>query len=130
MVELTIAYIIIIAILALFLFSTTKIIFKILFSVVLILIFFGIMSNFTNFFKNKATLECEQKNGIIIIRNNTKICNIPTQDAFKSCKDSNECDGLCILNETTKLGYCQEYTYKLGCFNVMSDGTITKLCID
>lgn len=58
-------------------------------------------------------------------------CNLPTSDANKECNDSEECEGLCILNETDNKGYCQPYKSQFGCITTLQNGTNgPTICID
>lgn len=61
----------------------------------------------------------------------TIFCNLPTNDAGKTCSDDLDCEKLCIYNETTNTGTCQAYEHIFGCFTTMNGGQKgPALCID
>jgi len=83
--------------------------------------------------ESKEQINCKLKQGVWQTdQEGTDFCNLPTKDQNKTCIHSDECEEYCIAkNETT--GYCQEYKYKQGCFEVLLNETEDKLkivCID
>ena len=72
----------------------------------------------------------------------TPACLIPTADAGKSCRDSSECQGRCLVDDwegdkpprigTVSTGLCEASNLTFGCFAEVREGKIgsTFLCVD
>jgi hypothetical protein len=67
------------------------------------------------------------------------LCNIPTVDSGKECKDATECQGSCLAEiegdyyQTPKMpiiGRCSEMTIVRGCLYYMEDGEAVMQCRD
>ena len=69
-------------------------------------------------------------------------CLIPTEDAGKSCRDSSDCEGRCIVDDwegdkpprigTKVAGVCEASNLTFGCFAEVRRGRINSvfLCVD
>lgn len=61
-------------------------------------------------------------------------CQIPSQDAGKSCTDGSQCSyGVCRSTENTPAGegVCSKYPTEFGCYNVIKNGQIEdRVCVD
>jgi|GEM_PF-3821860 len=55
-------------------------------------------------------------------------CDEIAKDAGNTCNNSNDCEGLCLSNDTT--GVCSEKLHNFGCNDIWEDGKIQTLCID
>jgi len=53
------------------------------------------------------------------------MCNLPAKDVGKSCKDSSECEGLCLQD-----GKCSIDTVNFGCIDILEKGELVTICID
>ena len=88
--------------------------------------------------------ECESKGGrwarLGGIEN--EVCNLPTNDANKSCSSSKECEGDCLVNLTkqewnqasqgqvlSKKGNCTEWKLTLGCRAFVEDSIARIMCV-
>lgn len=63
-------------------------------------------------------------------------CILPYADAGKTCSDSAECEGRCLVNEMTDTGTalsgtCQADSNPFGCYTEMEDGEAgMAICVD
>ena len=64
-------------------------------------------------------------------------CVVPYSDAGKQCRDSDECQGRCLIDGKAgqvgapAVGYCQKEDDPCGCFTTVEDGKISSgLCVD
>tara|TARA_Y100000310_G_scaffold343159_1_gene449538 strand:+ start:53991 stop:54395 length:405 start_codon:yes stop_codon:yes gene_type:complete len=106
---------------------TTKWILRIVLGIVLILVVFGGFYSLSGFFEDESddfVLQCQLQNGSVLLKGNETVCDFELEDAFKVCNDSNQCEGLCVLNETTLFGYCQSRTHIIGCIKSLEVNTI------
>lgn len=59
------------------------------------------------------------------------ICNMPASDAGKPCTDSENCEGMCLVEMPADTeGACSEFKIVYGCVNPMENGRVTPMCID
>ena len=85
---------------------------------------------------------CEAENGFFIEA--LEICQLPATDSGKICRDSSECEGLCVAKPTpaeiadiaagvpvNTPGACSQWkNFFSGCFYVVEDGAAERLCAD
>ena len=70
-------------------------------------------------------------------------CNLPTSDAGKECSDSDECEGVCMVELSTDdgarakrgeiiyaNGKCSAWEITVGCHALVQDGIVVLICID
>lgn len=55
-------------------------------------------------------------------------CNMPAKDAGKNCKNSQECEGLCLAKNGK--GFCSKSTHNFGCIPIIENGEEVTICID
>ena len=137
----------IIIIIAIFLFRTAQVFLKIILTlIIVVLLYFFIVQNSALYEKFKGVIpeelpeqtvitqeECITQGGVYGPhgKRGTIFCNLPTSDAGKECLNDEDCEKLCILNETTTKGYCQSYEHQYGCFTTLQQGTPgPTICID
>ncbi len=58
------------------------------------------------------------------------MCDLPASDAGKPCTDSSQCQGLCLVSDTSSMGACSPRTVNFGCYDIMADGVKMTICID
>jgi len=85
---------------------------------------------------------CQAEGGYFIEA--LEICQLPTSDAGKVCKDSSECEGFCETDPSTseiskvengeqveKTGVCGQWkNFYSGCSYVVEDGVVGRFCAD
>jgi len=70
-------------------------------------------------------------------RAGARLCDVPTSDAGKQCRDSSACESYCVAPNDFKasakvMGQCAEWHYPFGrCFNEVKAGIASgALCVD
>ena len=66
---------------------------------------------------------------------NPKVCDLPTSDAGRACRDSAECEGYCLSDATPILnifvrGQCSKFQHIVGCQGVVVRGRVATTCVD
>ena len=66
---------------------------------------------------------------------NPKVCDLPTSDAGRACRDSAECEGYCLSDATPILnifvrGQCSKFQHIVGCQGVVVRGRVAPTCVD
>ena len=66
---------------------------------------------------------------------NPKVCDLPTSDAGRACRDSEECEGYCLSDATPILkifvrGQCSKFQHIVGCQGVVVRGRVATTCVD
>jgi uncharacterized protein YceK len=82
--------------------------------------------------------ECTSANGKwFTTRSGANICDVPTSDAGKACRDSAECEALCaastdLARGARVIGHCTKSHYAaLSCVNEVRSGrALGGLCVD
>lgn len=62
-------------------------------------------------------------------------CDIKTNDAGKTCSDSDKCQGICMASKNAALrakdtGTCSAYVAEYGCYKYIEDGIVDTICVD
>jgi len=59
-----------------------------------------------------------------------EMCDLPATDAGQPCTSSSQCQGLCLVSDSSSMGACSPRVLNFGCFDVVEDGAKMGLCID
>jgi hypothetical protein len=64
----------------------------------------------------------------------TEVCIYETTDAGNLCEKNKDCEGWCLVDESTQLreestGFCSDVFKPKGCFKFIDNGKVNKICL-